>query len=155
MDGLAGLGLLSAGISAWGDIISGQAQQSAYNINASIVEIQGEQTQEEIEAQEKEMTSTQRAMYAKAGVTSSGSPLEVMLNTATTFETDKAIAKYNTVSKASMLRYEGQQAKNAQMFKAGLALLSGGVKAFEGMFSPTASDPRGTAGGYAAYKASQ
>lgn len=128
MDFLAELNLLSTGVSAWGDIMAGSAERKAYDMNASMVEFAGEQTQEDITKQEKELTSTQRAMFAKAGVTQSGSPLEVMLQSKTNFEMDKAIAKYNTASKASMLRYEGTQAKNAAQFKAGMSLLEGGLK---------------------------
>ena len=77
MDFLAELNLLSTGVSAWGDIMAGSAERKAYDMNASMVEFAGEQTQEDITKQEKELTSTQRAMFAKAGVTQSGSPLEV------------------------------------------------------------------------------
>ena len=86
MDFLAELNLLSTGVSAWGDIMAGSAERKAYDMNASMVEFAGEQTQEDITKQEKELTSTQRAMFAKAGVTQSGSPLEVILQAASSLK---------------------------------------------------------------------
>jgi len=71
------------------------------------------------------LLSIQSAAYARVGVTQSGSPLDVALGTATEFELDKQITRYNAESKARMLEWEAKKAKQAGTFSAGMDLLQG------------------------------
>ena len=64
-------------------------------------------------------------MYAKSGVTQSGSPLDTALASAAGFELDKQIANYNTQSKANMLDYEGKMAEKNAKSQATMQLLEG------------------------------
>lgn len=126
MPGLgSGMGVLGSFLGAYGDIIQGQEQQKAYEYNADLALQQGQFDLDKLEASEHDTLSTQKAMYAKAGVTMSGSPLDTALNTASQFEMDKQITNYNTQSKANMDIYKGKVAKQQSEFKAGMAILSG------------------------------
>lgn len=128
MGGLAaGFGILGTGLKAFGQYQQGQQIAGADEYNAALA-IQGSEYDiGRIDVAEKDMSGTQAAMYAKAGVTMSGSPLDVMLKTATNFELDKQVSNYNAQSKAAMLRYEGAQAKKQADFNAGSTLLSGAL----------------------------
>ena len=123
--------VVSTAANVGGSMMQGKARQSADNYNADLAEQQGAYEVAKLAEREESLNSTQRAMYAKAGVAMSGSPLEVMIKSRSDFEMDKAAAKYNSESKANMLRYEGKQAKTAGMFNAGNALLQGGIRAYQ------------------------
>ena len=127
-DPLSILSLVGTGISAFGSLQEGKQIQQADEYNAQLALEQGEMDVFQIEKEEAGLTSTQKAMYAKAGVTMSGSPLEVMLQSATNYEMDKATAKYNAESKANMYRYEGRVARTQGKFNAIKTLLGGGLK---------------------------
>jgi hypothetical protein len=74
---------------------------------------------EQLGLEESSMLATQRAVYARAGVEMSGSPLDVALSTATQFEYSKQVANFNAQSQANMDEYEGKVA--AQQGEFGLA----------------------------------
>lgn len=121
------ISILGSGVSAWGAIQEGKQQQQANEYNAELTLQAGEIDVANLEKEEENLSSTQKAAYAKAGVTLSGSPLEVMLQSATNFEMDKATAKYNAESKANMLRYEGKVAKASGKFNAAKILMGSAV----------------------------
>ena len=124
-----------------GGLMQGFEIQDAYDYNAGILDQQAEQVmvaaglqEEEIGTAESEMLGTQKAMYAKAGVTMSGSPTDVALQTATNFEFDKLVTDYNAKVKESYLQSEanmskmyGKEAATQGMFKMGSSLLSAGA----------------------------
>lgn len=112
-------------VSAFGDILAGDESQEAYEYNAQLALTQGQFEIEDLETAQADTLSTQKAMYAKAGVTMSGSPLDTAFNTASQFERDKQITNYNAQSKANMYQYEGKVAKSQGEFKAGESLLAG------------------------------
>jgi hypothetical protein len=125
--GIKGLGMLG---SAVGSYMQGVEQQQAAEYNAALVRQQGIIEQRQLDKSEVGLLSTQKAMFAKAGVTQSGSPLDTALSSAAGFELDKQIAKYNTQSRANMIEWEGEQAKKSGEFGAilqgaeGLAMLA-------------------------------
>lgn len=126
MPGLGTLmGVGGSFLGAYGNILQGQEQQEAYEYNANLALTQGQFAVQGLDDQELSTLSSQKAMYAKAGVTMSGSPLDTALNTASNFEMDKQITKYNAQSKANMDRYTGKVAKQQADFKAGMSILSG------------------------------
>jgi hypothetical protein len=122
-----GLGVAGTVLGAYGDIMAGDEAQKADDYNANLALEQGQFEVSDLGTEETDTLSTQRAMYAKAGVTMSGSPLDTAFNTASQFEMDKQIATYNAQSKANMDTYEGQVAKSQGQIKAGESLLSGGA----------------------------
>ena len=125
--GIKGLGMIG---SAVGTYMQGVEQKQADEYNAALVREQGVIEQYQLGKSEVGLLSTQKAMFAKAGVTQSGSPLDAALSSAAGFELDKQIAKYNTESKANVLEWEGKQAKKSGDFGAilqgaeGLAMLA-------------------------------
>ena len=98
-----------AGVGAY---MQGQEMAGAYEYNASLALMQGQFEVDEISGKEDETLSTQKAMYAKAGVEQSGSVLDVALDTATNYEYDKLVAQYNAQSAANMDEYEAKMAKS-------------------------------------------
>lgn len=120
--------ILKAGgsiFSAFGDIMAGNQEAAADQYNANLALEQEQFQLKNLEHAEESTLSSQRAIYARSGVTMSGSPLDVALNTATQFEMDKQITKYNAESRANMYNYEGEVAKSRGKIKAGESLLSG------------------------------
>jgi hypothetical protein len=138
VEGLQALQLGSSALSAYGSYTQGVAEKKAYGVEAQEVEMAGAEKIKEMEVAGEELTSTQRAMYAKAGVRESGSVLEVMLNSATNVEFDKLIEEWNTKVKVDALRYAGAVAKQKGEFQAGMSLLQGSMQAMRyGMKVPT------------------
>lgn len=114
--------------SAFGDIMAGDQANQAYQYNAQLALEQEGFSIDKLDKAEVGMLSTQRAMYAKAGVAMTGSPFDVALKTATNFEMDKQITRYNAQSKANMDVYQGQVAKSQGEMKAAGDLLSGAAQ---------------------------
>jgi hypothetical protein len=105
---------ISAGASILGGIggfLQGTETQQADDYNASLAIQAGQFQVEEIDSNETQTLSTQKAMYAKSGVELSGSVLDTALATATEAEYSKEIATYNAESQANMDRYSGEVAK--------------------------------------------
>lgn len=115
-------------VGAFGQLMMGEEMSDAYQYNAQLALEQGKLREEDIDTAEEATLGTQHAMYAKAGVTMSGSPLDVALNTATGFEMDKQIVRYNTESRANMDNYQAKVAQSQSKIKAGESLLSGGAQ---------------------------
>jgi hypothetical protein len=141
--------------SGWGDILKvggdifggigsfmqGSEMNDAYKYNAQVlneqaqlVEAAGALKVEEIGVAEDEMLGTQKAVYARAGVTMSGSPTDVALQTATNFEYDKLVTKYNTEVAASKMKseaglqtYYGRMSKQKGEFAFGQSLIKGAM----------------------------
>ena len=122
-------------------------QQAKYN--AQVAEQRAEAARKaseiakyQIERRKRRMLSRQKALYAKAGVTLEGSPLEVLADTASQFELDKAISNYNygvevsrNLSEANFQRYAGKQRRTAGFMNAGTTIL-GGMSKFKSLSSP-------------------
>lgn len=120
-------------LGAYGTIIKGNQIAGADEYNANLVLSMGDFKESQLDDTEDLVLGAQRAQYAKAGVTMSGSPLDTALNTATQVELDKQINRYNTQSKANMLNYEADVAKSQAKIKSGEQLLSGGISILTGL----------------------
>lgn len=114
-------------LGAYGDILAGNQRNEASQYNAQLALQQEGFAIDKLDKAEVSILSTQKAMYSKAGVAMTGSPLDVALKTATNFEMDKQITKYNAQSRANMYQYEGALAQSQGQIKAGMDLLSGGA----------------------------
>lgn len=126
LSGLA-MGLNIAGTlgKSYGALMVGKEKAAADEYNAALVRQEEQYTEYQIGEEEVAMASTQRAMFAKAGVTQSGSALDTMLHTATQYELTKQVTKYNAESKARMYEYQAAVAKQQGQFGAGMNLLQG------------------------------
>lgn len=141
MSGLTGLiQVVGMAASAFGQYQAGQDASKAAKYNASIARQQADmrqqQAQLEIERQRRQnelMKSRQVALYGKAGVKMTGSPLAVMDATATEMDMDTQIMKYNADVDSTRYRSEAAIAdmdagiyERTGTIKAGTTLLTQG-----------------------------
>ncbi len=102
-------------------------------INQKSAYLQGEQVQQQILDRGERFVGTQRAGYAKAGVTLSGSPISVMADTEKNFRLEAYNARLSYISKGNQLGYSAMfkevQGKIAagQKRTAGVAKMGKGV----------------------------
>jgi hypothetical protein len=137
------MSVASTGLNILGTEMEGSEKAAADEYNAQLAIEQGQFQVNQTDKQETDFAGTQRAMYAKAGVTQEGSPSDVMLKTATNFELDKQISMYDAQSKANMDNYAAAVAKNQAQFEVGQELLSGGLKmagSMAGLFNGLGDD---------------
>ena len=135
---LATVAIGTAALSATGAIMQGQSQKSAEEYNAQVARQEAQalrvSTDFEIERrreEQKKLVSRQRALYGKAGVRFSGSPLTVMIDTIASSEMDSAVLDYNAkvgisqkTSEAKYRRQVGRGYMAEGWVKAGTTLLS-------------------------------
>lgn len=110
--------LAATGMQAFGQYKGASDSKKAANYNASIYDQQVSLFDEakkfdvyRIERAKEKAFGAQRAGYAKAGVTSEGTPFEVMADTAFNYELDKAITVYNYEVQKSQARSQASQAR--------------------------------------------
>lgn len=126
--------------SAIGEYSAGKAKRTAGEINAQGYEIQSEAAQQSaaldivrMRKNAKLVSGQQAAAYVKGGVLpTSGSPIDVMIDSLANAELDIAIRRYNGTmeaigytGQANQSRYEGTQSYNAGLANAGITLLKG------------------------------
>lgn len=118
---------------------SGKSQQAAADYNAKVAEQQSRQAQQVAKTKEENYRAEVdrrmakiRADYAEAGVTTEGTPLLVMMESARQAEKDAARIRYGgdiessaLLSEAGLQRMVGKQAYQAGTIGAGVSLLSG------------------------------
>jgi uncharacterized protein YdbL (DUF1318 family) len=136
-----GLMAASGAMQIAGAYSQGKAQKAAYEYNAAVARQEATAKRRaaeiDIERQEKYRKSylaKQEALYAKAGVQLSGSPLEVIADTSSEFLYDQMITRYNaeigaraSISEAGYMSYMGETAYKEGLVKAGTTLLSTGT----------------------------
>jgi hypothetical protein len=146
--------VISAAVSAYGAYSQGQqqeqaakTQQTAYNIQAQNAR-NAAQTQEDIARErDRHFLAEQRAAVGGGGLSTEGSPLEVMVASSQQAELDALRARYTGELEGSGLgyqgkiaRYRGGQAATASYYKAGTSLLTGALSAAGG-FSKISGRP--------------
>jgi hypothetical protein len=138
--------MVSSGLQAYGQYLQGKQEQAAYEYEAKAIEQAGKLEVYKIGKEKEIATGIQRAAYARANVLLKGSPLDVMLNTASNYEFEKLVTKYNIEQEANLKRYYGRTAMTTAKYKMGMTLLGGAIKMMD--YLPTSSTPqRGTTGG--------
>lgn len=121
----SGMGFVGDFLGYFGALQEGKSISQLYDHNADLTLAQADFNASQLETHGEYLMGTQKAMYAKAGVTMSGSPLDVMLESATNIELDKQIMRFNANSKADMDKYYGKQAIIKSKFEAGSDLIKG------------------------------
>ena len=108
--------LASTGFTAWGQAQEGEERASTEQFNADILRQKGKivkaRSRLNILRQRKEaktVMSTQQALYSKAGVALTGSPLQVIEESAANAELDILITEFNTLMEVSRLESEAQE----------------------------------------------
>jgi len=118
-----------------------QAQRQTAKYNARVAEMQAEAIRRQGKLQQyrlkrakRRMLGKQRALYAKAGLSLEGTPLEVLADTAAQYDLDLATSRYNTevgarssLYEADYQRYAGKQAYRAGLLGMGETLLTAGL----------------------------
>jgi hypothetical protein len=99
---LGGIALAGVATSAAGQAKQGKQAEKAMQYNAAVSEIEAQNAENAAELEafkmgraKERMGGTQRATYAKAGVTQSGTPLSVQLESASEAEMDIMIMRWN------------------------------------------------------------
>ena len=133
------LTVVGTAVSAYGTYQSMQQQGDMSEYNAQVAESQAKQTRletsERVSRQRKEndrFKKRQRAAYAKSGITSTGTPLSVMSQTAADLELAALDTAYAGESKAQALmqqgavnRYQSKSIRRAAPLAVGTTLLGG------------------------------
>jgi hypothetical protein len=139
-----GTAAAGAGLSAFGQLQAGKAEQDAAEFNAKIQEDDAVAAErkakydEEIHRERvKQFISQQRAAIGKSGVQIEGSPLLATIDAAEKGEMDALAIRHGGQvsanrfrSQAQLSRLQGQQARKASKIKAGSTLLTGASRAF-------------------------
>lgn len=135
-----GLGVLSSAISGYGKVAQGQAEQKAYDYNASITELN---TADKVEANTQtfaERVGRQATAYAGAGVdVASGSPLLIMAATAARGAQEGEKLLEAGTEEATLQRYYGKIAAFGGTMSGIGAFLSGVSSAATSYSTATAS----------------
>jgi len=130
------MGAAGGTVSGVGQYAQGLESSYAYKYNARLSEIQAQEAQlagdielQRIEESGVSLESTQRMMYAKAGVMQTGSAVDVVLKSAADVEKDKMISEFNTAVGVRDYLSQAEQSKNsAKMAKVGGTIgLIGGI----------------------------
>lgn len=110
------LGFAAAGATAFGQIQEGQQRAEAEEFNADVARQQAElvKTRGRLDILRQKKTaiafrSTQEALYSKAGVVLTGSPLAVIEESAANAELDILLTEFNILTEAAGLVSEAQE----------------------------------------------
>jgi len=112
------LSLASSGVEAIGQVQEGRQRADAENFNAQIskqqaeiVKVRGRLDVMRQRRIAKSFTSEQQALYSKAGVVLSGSPLKVIEESAANAELDILLTEFDTATQARRLESEAERSK--------------------------------------------
>jgi hypothetical protein len=123
----------AAVMSAIGSVQAGQAQRKMANYNARVAEdtarSQGERQQDQVRRQ----MASARVAIGKSGVAVSGSPLDVLADSAAQAELDHQTILRQGAAQAGMDRYKGSMASRQGYFGAATSLLSSASKMAGGL----------------------
>ncbi len=154
---------VGTGLQIAGQLRQGQQQQQLFEFNSAVNRQKaqlaletGKLNQERMKRRRKSFGKKQQAAFAKAGVRLSGSPLQVLSDTAAELEFDIMIEDFNTRvailnanTAADLDIIRGQQAVQASFLNAGSTLLSV-IPSFASSGNlgniPTTSNPTGAVG---------
>jgi len=115
------------GLKLLGTIQQMQSVSALAKYNVAVAERQGEIEEQRLKREKRLMLGKMRAGYGAAGVTLEGSPLEVLSDTASQFERDISISRYNVAAKRGVYGYEAQIARQRGYAGIGGTLLTQGT----------------------------
>lgn len=118
--------VVGTGISAYGQHQAGKQAEQAYGYNAQLAREQGAEAERVSRRKLKSLLSSQRALYAKAGVDiTEGSPLMVLSETAAEGEREALALRRGYRSEAYLQELYGKQAGRTGLVGAAGTLLTG------------------------------
>ncbi len=116
---------VSAVVSAAGQMQAGQAQKKMAQYNARVAEDTARYQAERQQDKVSRLMGAARVAVNKSGIAMSGSPLDVLADSAMQSELDHQAILRQGAAQAAMDRYQGSQAARAGYFGAATALLKG------------------------------
>lgn len=139
---LIGTAVAGAGMTAAGQYRQARSQEAEQAYNRQLALREGRMAEEEsryaVRQQRRlgeRLKGRQRALYAKSGVTSEGSPLEVMQETAADLEMDALLtirqgylAKQRYGAEADIYKMRGKSIRRALPWQMGSTLLTSGAR---------------------------
>ena len=121
-----GVGLVGTGVSVYGQMKAGRAEEAASEYNAQLAEQKAFEEETASRERLKKLMARQRALYAKAGVDiASGSPLLVLADTRDEGEDEAMAIRYGGSATASQQRFMGRQARRGANIGATGTFLTG------------------------------
>lgn len=129
---------VGTGLKVFGQIQQGQQQKQVFEFNAAVNRQKAQLAAEagklrvdRLRRQKKTFNAKQQAAFAKAGVRLTGSPLQVLADTATELEFDILIEDFNTrvgvlnaTTAAELDILRGKQSQQSSLISAGSSLLT-------------------------------
>jgi hypothetical protein len=119
-----GLAIFGSLLGAAGDLREGAAAKAAAEENARRTLYDAYNAENIFRKRFDRQQSTARTNIAKSGVTMSGTPLEVLTESASNAEIDALTSRYDAINQANSLKRQGKEAKKASYLRAGARLLS-------------------------------
>ena len=119
-----GLAIFGSLLGAAGDLKEGAAARSAAEGSARRTIFDAYSAEELFRRRVDRQQSTTRTAIAKSGITASGTPLNVLAESAANAEIDALNSRYEAFNEAASLRRAGKEAQKASYIKAGSRLLS-------------------------------
>lgn len=109
---------------AMGALSQGQSSATAADYNAQMAKTQGEIEAQRIRKESKRYQGQMRAAIAKSGVTTAGTPLIALAESASEAEIDALNASWSGAQQADIYRRSGTQYRKEGYMRAGTSLLS-------------------------------
>lgn len=130
----AALAAAAAVVGAAGQIQAGKAQKRMAEHNAQVTENAAQYNASRQQDRARRLMAQGRVAVAKSGIDLSGSPLDVMVDSAMDAELDRQSILRMGASQAELDRMQGRAAMRSSYFGAATSLLSGASRAV-GMMS--------------------
>jgi hypothetical protein len=128
MSGMEILMLGGTALSAMGSIRQGQAAEMSANFNAESARMQGE-AKEAVQRRDSQRVFGQtRAAIGKSGITTAGTPMTVIAESAANAEIDALNTQFGSLREEALYRARGKYDKQAAYMQAGATLLGGASK---------------------------
>lgn len=124
------LATIGTGLSVMGAVRAGQASSMAGQFNAQSALAEGNARETLIRQQAARTMGTTRANIGKSGVTTAGTPLMVLAESAASAEIDALNTQYTASRQAAFSTMRGQADRRAANISAGASLLSGASRIF-------------------------
>ena len=121
--------LLGTAATAYGQYQQGKMQQRWAEYNAAVSKQEVALEKQRMRKERVKLLSAQRVGYAKAGVQLTGTPLEVMAETAKEIEHSMILREHRAAIETGLWGYKGRAARQAGAWAAGTTLLTGGAQA--------------------------
>lgn len=119
--------LIAGAASAGASVVQGVQANRQARSQASAVRAAGRAERERLEISNRRRLGTARARIGASGVDFSGSPLDVLVDEATTAALGEANVTFNARSRANAIRQQGRNALVGGFARAGTTALTAGI----------------------------